>query len=187
MMSYHVLYREANGVAEVALLTYSLRALSAPRNREDELPFIPPDTRQDFSSDEAVLREIEVTLGQDQAGNYYIVPTEEENDWIVESGQILLMSSINGAASAPTGPGATPDPGADTPVRVVTVRTVNGERRAILDDSPRVGSRSVLDPTLGATQDIHVWAVAPIVRSKSSDRTEWQLTPVEASTFKLVF
>jgi len=187
VLSYHILYREANGQAEVAVLTYALRPVSAVRNGEDELPFVPPDTRQDFASDEAVLREVEVTLGQDQSGAYYIVPAREEDEWIVQTGQILLMSSINGAASAPTTPGATPDPGADTPVRVLTVRTVGGERRAMLDDSPRIGSRSVLDPTIGPTQDIHVWAVAPIVRSRSSDETEWQLIPVEASTFKLVF
>jgi prepilin-type N-terminal cleavage/methylation domain-containing protein len=186
VMSYHVLYRESNGIAEVAVLTYSLRPLSALRNRRDELPFIPPDTREDFAADEAVLREIEVRLGQDEAGNYYIVPIEDDNDWVVESGQILLMSSIDGAASAPTSPGVEPDPGADTPVRVLTVRTIDGERRAILEDSPRIGSRSVLENP-NDTIDIHVWAVAPLVRSRSSDRTEWQLTPVEASTFKLVF
>lgn len=187
VMGYHPLYREANGQGEVAIITYSLRPLSAPRNRPDELPYFPPDTAADFAQDEAVLREVEVTLGQDTDGNYYITAVDEENEWIVQSGQILIMSSINGAASAPTAPGATPDPGADSPVRVLTVRNVNGERRAILDDSPRIGSRSVLDPTQGATVDIHVWAVAPIVRSRSSDETEWQLTPIEASTFKLVF
>lgn len=185
VMSYSVLYRESLGQPEVAVFTYALRALSAPRNREDEPPFIAPDSRAEFENDEAPLREVNVTLGRDATtGQYYIVPVNEKDEWIVETGQILVMSSIDGAANAPTGAGSTPDPGADAPVRVRTVRTVGGERRGVLDDSPRIGSRSVLEDPLKPF-DIHVWAVPPIVRSESSDRTEWRLTPVEISTFKL--
>ncbi|MFG0273504.1 MAG: prepilin-type N-terminal cleavage/methylation domain-containing protein [Phycisphaerales bacterium] len=183
-MGYAVLYRELAIGVEATIFTYALRALGAPRNQLDELPFIPPDTRNDFQNDEAVLREVAVDLGRDPTtGQYYITPVDSRNDWIVEPGQILLMSSITGVANV-----TTTDPGADTPVRVVTVRTVDGERRAILDDSPRIGSRSVHDRVNSDTQttEIHVWAVAPIVESRSSDSTEWQLTPIEARTFKLI-
>lgn len=189
IMGYAVLYRELPIGVEATIFTYALRALSAPRNNRDELPFIPPDTRNDFQNDEAVLREVAVNLGRDATtGLYYITPKESRNDWIVKPGQILLMSSVAGTANVLGGAGVPLDPGADTPVRVVTVRTVDGERRAILDDSPRIGSRSVHDRVNSDTQttEIHVWAVAPIVESRSSDGTDWQLTPIEARTFKLI-
>jgi prepilin-type N-terminal cleavage/methylation domain-containing protein len=189
VMGYAVLYRELPIGVEATIFTYALRALSAPRNQRDEQPFIPPDTRNDFQNDEAVLREVAVNLGRDATtGQYYITPADAEDNWIVEPGQILLMSSVAGAGSVVGGAGVPLDPGADTPVRVVTVRTVDGERRAILDDSPRIGSRSVHDRVNSDTQttEIHVWAVAPIVESRSSDATDWQLTPVEARTFKLI-
>jgi prepilin-type N-terminal cleavage/methylation domain-containing protein len=189
IMGYAVLYRELPIGVEATIFTYALRALSAPRNQLDEQPFIPPDTRNDFQNDEAVLREVAVNLGRDATtGQYYITPKNAADDWIVEPGQILLMSSIAGVANVTGGAGLPLDPGADTPVRVVTVRTVDGERRALLDDSPRIGSRSVHDRVNSDTQttEIHVWAVAPIVESRSSDATDWQLTPVEARTFKLI-
>jgi len=185
VMGYSVLFRTLNVGVETTIFTYALTPLSAPRNDLDEQPFIPPDTRQDFQDDRSVLREIEVELARDQnTGQYYITTVDEEDDWVLSGGQVLVMSSKDGVANVPVGAGAEPDPGADSPVRVVTVRTVEDERRGVLDDSPRVNFRSVLeDPS--QTQEIHVWAVAPIVESRSSDEGEWRLTPIEATTFKL--
>jgi len=152
----------------------------------DELggEFVVADARAEGNPDIRPGLQVELEEMGPYTGQYYITTVDEEDDWVLSGGQVLVMSSKDGVANVPVGAGAEPDPGADSPVRVVTVRTVEDERRGVLDDSPRVNFRSVLeDPS--QTQEIHVWAVAPIVESRSSDEGEWRLTPIEATTFKL--
>jgi len=182
---YSILYRvRPDGVgAEAAVITYAMRPLTVPDIDDDELQFIPPETRQAYATNSAILREVQATLRFEPSINSYVIaPTNPANAWITEPGQILLMSSTLGVKLAPTS--ATPDYGADAAVRVVSQRRINGNLVGVLNDSPRVLRNTPVDLSVSPAQkNIFVWAVQPIVRSLGRDETEWRLTPIDVRTF----
>ncbi|MHC4975864.1 MAG: type IV pilus modification PilV family protein [Planctomycetota bacterium] len=171
---------------EVILITYALRPTSALRNDPGDLPFIPPDTTSEIASGTSILREIPVTLGFDFSNERYYLTAAPADEWLLTSGQWVVMSSENGVDGA-INP-LNPILGANQPSRIsrvidFTPPSGNREIRAYFDleEDPRYGRypRSPLD-SFGSTVPISVWVVAPSVTSLTSDNSEWTIEPREA-------
>jgi|GEM_PF-6979322 len=195
IIGYSALIRRVDSTTQLCFFTYSLRALSTPAEVDETgkrgFAFVPPDTLTDVANDEGVLREVPVQLGYDanlQRYFFEIATTDEAlYGWAIDPGQILMMSSRDGViANTPD------DSGAQFPVKVLSRRTVNGKIRAMLDHSPRIKSpsgvsgRSPLTDlvTPGARQQVYVWAVQPVVASRT-DQTEWRLNSIEARVIQV--
>jgi hypothetical protein len=168
---------------QIAVFVSSLRALASPDIEDDEEILVPPDTRRDFQQRQAPVREVQMQLEYDTLGQfYYIRPENPQRDgWALRVGQILMMSSIDGLPSAyTTGEGVS----ADRPVRIMRVRTVDGERVGVLDDAPRLDSRTFVGPG-DPPVSMYFWTFGALIESRGDDRTEWAIEPVDVQIFEL--
>lgn len=183
LMGYTVLFRQLeSGPAQFAIFTYVPQAQTAVRDNNEKIAFIPPERDEDFDNDRGVLRQADnVRLVHDRINDQFLieVPDTDESRWVVRRGQVLLMTTSRDGA---TGADA---PGADDAVRVVSQRR-DADRNlliGVLDDSPRVNGRSPV--RLNPNTIIEVIGINPIVKSLTSDQTEWELRPVDVRIFQV--
>ncbi|RMD60003.1 MAG: hypothetical protein D6824_10155, partial [Planctomycetota bacterium] len=186
MLGYTLLSRQIQGVAQLAIFTYELEPLSAPRVDVKRFPiFFPPERPQDYSNKQGLLREVEMTLGWDaNTGQFFVEPRKQEEEWAIDRGQLLLVKQLQ----TPVGGVSW---GADGAVRVVGQRRVRRGGKVVvqgvLSDSPRILGRSPLRD-LNQTVDVLVWAMPPVVKNVSDpdDETEWSVRPVEVRVAQAV-
>ncbi len=180
-IGYTCLRRAKASSSQLMVMTYSMQAIDKPSPRIDdgEPSFIPPETRSDTINDTGLLREAELTLGYDEDLRQFYVEGDAEEEaerFAIAIGQILIMSySQNDYA------------GSDVAVKVISVRNSPGASdriRGYIDRSPRVDGKSPLR-NLDSTERIFVWALQPEVTSLSSDRVDWEITPIDARIFQL--
>lgn len=179
ILGYTLLSRQIQGVAQLAIFTYELEPLSAPRVDVERFPiFQPPERVQDYSSEQGLLRQVRMRLGWDaNTGQFYVEPTDPDEAWAIDRGQLLLVKEL----LTPVG-GV--NWGADGAVRVVGQRRVrtgsDTVTQGVLSDSPRILGRSPLR-SLNQTVNVLVWAMPPIAKNISdpNDDTEWSVRPVE--------
>ncbi|MEC9374530.1 MAG: hypothetical protein VYC34_11835, partial [Planctomycetota bacterium] len=194
VMGYTALYRFRGTSSQLALITYALTPTDRPNLQRDDFAFIPPELSTTPEADRLVrlagATGGNVNLGYDSEARQYFIEVginDEDNLWVVEPGQILLMES---SLDLDTGDIS---PGSDVPVRVVSVRQPRDDNgvlqdflRGYLDQSPRVNGRSPLrDPEDSAARiDVRMWGLQNSVESLSDD-TIWQINPVEVRLFQL--
>jgi hypothetical protein len=124
-----------------------------------------------------VLREIDVSLVWDQGREEYSVIVDEELDWAVETGSILLFKGEE--STDPLDP-----KGADLGVTIVRREQLpNGNWRGFLDDAPRAAGGALLRD-LNQSLTTTAWVIQDVVTSAApNDNSAWRLRPVEVRVF----
>ena len=117
-----VLYRRTlDGRDQLLTMSYTLEPLGRVQfNPQTEVPFVPPDTFERLydgsmstdPSDYGLLSQVELELGFDAATEEYtLTALNEEDEWAVERGQIVVVARKNErwTRAGPTGtPTSTP-------------------------------------------------------------------------------
>lgn len=169
-MGYSMMFRRLVGsdTTQVVLFTYAISGGSG--NAE----FVPPERLADFNNRLAPLRRERLRLRyDDEERAYFVTSTGDNSDWMIRSGQILLFE------------GSQTHAGSDAPVRIIRVRTVNGQTRGYLENAPRSAGRSLLTLPGASAGQFDVWSIQPAVRSVT-DSSTWSLRPVEARVLQIV-
>lgn len=168
VMAYSVLFRRLQGTdaTQVVIFTYALNSGSA------RAEFVPPESPIDVSNGLAPIRSGRLRLEYDRDERaYFVTAATAAYEWMIDPGQLLLFAGNNSIS------------GADAPVRINRVRTVNNQRRGYLEGAPRVaGANLLFDLAAGAF--FEVWAIQPTIRSLT-DASTWSLKPVEARVLQV--
>jgi prepilin-type N-terminal cleavage/methylation domain-containing protein len=190
-IGYSMLYRRtSNSAVQYALLSYAIAptnpagADKADTSNDD---FFPREDAGAFTSNAAPIRlvqDLRLVFDED-LGQYYVELTGARATalgFVATPGQVLMF---NGDASR-----TPPVPGADGPVRVVSVRRVGGsEVRAYLDGPPRAGLRALTD--FDAGDEFDAWVVQARcelmqkVKPSSTPIYYWGLRPLEVRIFTI--
>ncbi len=172
--AYALLYRTTSGASsQLAVFTYSISGGRAGASYEvDETPDV-----QVNSPENVPILQIEAELFFDNTtSRYYIQPKFEEDNWIMEPGQVLLVAGEQGQA------------GADFAVRVLSRREVDDIPRGYIDRVPRAAGVSMLSSHVSTNSaDITVWGIQPIVDNidNGEGAVRWRLKPQEVRIFQL--
>lgn len=177
------------GASQVTMMTYAIEPTS------NGAEFVPPERYSDYQTNDAILREVRMTMGFDQnRQQYYVEPlgdgmdfTAEEMRWAIQPGQLILVRGDEMAA--PDDPESVNilSRGSDIPVRVVNLVTnpagAPAPYRGYIDDSPRSSGRSLL-PNRTTTVTVSAWVMFPTAQSLLDDSV-WRITPIEARQFQV--
>lgn len=172
--------RGREGEHQLALAAY----LAEPLTSGAPTPFIPPESGPNA---DRLWRRVRLTLDYDRgAGRFTLSTNQNDRTFALAAGQVLMVA---GDGSNPSN--APNAPGAEAFVRVVrTVVGQGGRVTGYLDAPPRdrghpmvwpsgLGTPSGFATSLPASAQVDVWALAPQVRSLSSDGRLWRIRPVE--------
>jgi hypothetical protein len=183
-----VFRRRADSSVQYALISYAIAPTNpsgADRADTSNDDFFPREDAGAIASNAAPIRlvqDLRLVFDED-LGQYYVELTGARATslaFVATPGQVLLFNGD--AANTP------PIPGADGPVRVVSVRRVGGtEVRAYLDGPPRAGLRALTD--FNAGDEFDAWVVQAKcelmqkVKPSSTPIYYWGLRPIEARLF----
>lgn len=182
---YSVLFRRMpGGATQACVMAYQLTATSASSE------FVPPEEAADLQDNAGPMRWRLMYLHRDveDPKQFYFRVVEEEDLWIIQPGQRLLIGEKVGM------PGLGGASETVKVIRVVRERPDQGSQwRGYIDGLPRV-----LDPTVvptprerpavrpGQVSDgpYKVYGVADTVKS-ARDSSVWKLTPLYSQTFEV--
>lgn len=186
-LSYAAVYRtRPTGGGQLALLSYSITPADRLTNEsitdfvtsEGGSIFRPRETQNDIDSDSAPLRVVDLDVGfDDDERAYFVESTDEDAEWALRVGQILLMQGED-----------SPSPsylGADDSVEIVRVAeraSASDPLRAYLNDSPRVNRRA----TVGTNQSVSERTFLGIQSViEDAEGRIWRLNPAGFSLLQL--
>ncbi len=168
VMAYSVLFRRLEGTdaTQVVIFTYALNSGSA------RAEFVPPESPVNVTNGDAPIRSGRLRIDYDDDERaYYVTATTAAYEWMIDPGQLLLFAGNNTIS------------GADAPVRINRVRTIDDQRRGYLEGAPRVAGRNLLFD-LAEGGFFEVWAIQPTIRSVT-DSSTWSLKPIEARVLQV--
>lgn len=182
-IGYSMLFRRtSDSKVQYAIVSYAITptyspVADSPASTDDD--FFPSESRDDVQVGRAPLRlaeSLRVVFDED-LGQYYIPIRDTALNWVATPGQVLLF---NGDSSSNV-------PGADAPVKVVSVRKrLGGEQWAYLDGPPRAGLRPLPDFDQG--EEFDAWAVSPAcdvqrIKQTKLEGYKWGLRAIDARIF----
>ncbi len=185
-----MLFRRTESGNELMTISYAIEPLGRLdfNPQGNELPFVPPDTFErlyDTSNDpdqHGLLSQVELDLEYDETTQRYVLLADADEEWAIQRGQLLIISSTQGRVDPRNADrAADDDPGAGAVVEVVSTRRPDSRLEAVLDDSPRRRAASFLSDFAG-TQRVYAWALRDIVRSDDggAQGVDWRVRPTGA-------